>query len=99
VILEALALDLEERGQIDLSECYVDATFVIAKKGGMWCWKDQAGQRYEGHGVFRDGSSSPLVIHAQSATPHEEVTLVEATLARSSFLKEKPQASDRRQGL
>jgi transposase len=39
--------------------------------------------------AFSDGSSSPLAIHAQSATPHE-VTLVEATLA-SSFLKEKSQ--------
>ena len=33
-VLEALARDLEERGQIDLSECFIDATFVIAKKGG-----------------------------------------------------------------
>ena len=43
-VLEALAEDLDERGQIDLSECYIDATFVVAKKGGV-CWKDQAGQR------------------------------------------------------
>jgi len=34
-VLEALAHDLEARGEIDLSECYVDATFVIAKKGGL----------------------------------------------------------------
>jgi transposase len=33
-ILEALAQDLEERGEIDLSECYIDGTFVAAKKGG-----------------------------------------------------------------
>ena len=33
-VLEALADDLEERGQIDLSECYIDGTFVVAKKGG-----------------------------------------------------------------
>ena len=33
-ILEALAEDLEERGEIDLSECYIDGTFVVAKKGG-----------------------------------------------------------------
>jgi transposase len=33
-VLEALAEDLEERGEIDLSECYIDATFVAAKKGG-----------------------------------------------------------------
>ena len=34
-ILEAMARDLEERGEIDLSECYIDAMFVIAKKGGL----------------------------------------------------------------
>jgi transposase len=33
-VLEALAEDLEERGEIDLSECYIDSTFVVAKKGG-----------------------------------------------------------------
>lgn len=32
-ILEALAEDLHRRGKIDLSECFVDATFVGAKKG------------------------------------------------------------------
>ncbi len=38
--------------------------------------------------AFSDGSSVPLAIHTESASPHE-VTLVEATLA-SSFLREKP---------
>jgi transposase len=33
-ILAVLAEDLRERGQIDLSECYVDGTFIVAKKGG-----------------------------------------------------------------
>jgi transposase len=33
-ILEALALDLKERGDLDLSECFIDGTFVVAKKGG-----------------------------------------------------------------
>ena len=37
--------------------------------------------------AFSDGSSSPLALHAESASPHE-VSLVEATLA-SAFLKEK----------
>lgn len=32
-ILETLAQDLEKRGEIDLSECTVDATFVRAKGG------------------------------------------------------------------
>ena len=34
-ILAVLAEDLRERGQIDLSECYVDGTFIVAKKGGQ----------------------------------------------------------------
>jgi transposase len=39
--------------------------------------------------AFSDGSSSPLALHTESASPHE-LTLVEATLA-SGFLKEKPE--------
>jgi transposase len=36
-VLEALARDLEARGEIDLSECFIDGTFVVAKKGGaLW---------------------------------------------------------------
>jgi transposase len=34
-VLEALALDLQARGEIDLSECFIDGTFVVAKKGGV----------------------------------------------------------------
>ena len=34
-ILTALAVDLRDRGKLDLSECFVDATFVGAKKGGF----------------------------------------------------------------
>ena len=34
-ILEVLAEDLRERGQIDFSECYVDGTFIVTKKGGL----------------------------------------------------------------
>src|SRR3712207_4601731 len=33
-VLEALAEDLKERGGLDLSECFIDGTFVVAKKGG-----------------------------------------------------------------
>jgi transposase len=32
-VLEALAEDLRQRGKVDLSECYVDGTFAVAKKG------------------------------------------------------------------
>ena len=33
-ILQALATDLHDRGGIDLSECFIDGTFIVAKKGG-----------------------------------------------------------------
>lgn len=32
-VLKALARDLKRRGKLDLSECFIDATFVSAKKG------------------------------------------------------------------
>jgi len=32
-ILQALARDLEERREIELRECFIDGTFVVAKKG------------------------------------------------------------------
>ena len=34
-IVEVLAEDLRSRGKLDLSECFIDATFVIAKKGAL----------------------------------------------------------------
>jgi hypothetical protein len=36
-IIEALCRDLQDRGGIDLSECFIDGTFSLAKKGGyLW---------------------------------------------------------------
>src|SRR6185437_2072469 len=32
-VLEVLAQDLKERGKLDLSECFIDGTFIVAKKG------------------------------------------------------------------
>ena len=32
-VLEAIARDLRERGGLDVSECFIDGTFVVAKKG------------------------------------------------------------------
>jgi transposase len=32
-VLEALAEDLRVRGGLDLSECFIDGTFIVAKKG------------------------------------------------------------------
>ena len=36
-VIEALARDLEERGGVDMRECFIDGTFSLAKKGGfLW---------------------------------------------------------------
>ena len=46
-ILRTLAQDLKERGDLDLSECFIDGTFVVAKKG------DQGWERPSGAKVRR----------------------------------------------
>ena len=61
-ILEALARDLEERGAINLSECFIDGTFVVAKKGRK-SGKAQAGQGSEAHGYCRRFWSSTRRAH------------------------------------
>lgn len=43
-ILESLARHLEETGRIDLSECFIDGTFVVAKKGDPK-WERPSGAR------------------------------------------------------
>jgi transposase len=43
-ILGALTKDLNERDGLDLSECFIDGTFVVAKKGEGW-WERPSGAR------------------------------------------------------
>ena len=43
-IRRALATDLEERGGLELSECCIDGTFVVAKTGGSE-WERPRGAR------------------------------------------------------
>jgi transposase len=43
-VLEALATDLKERGGLDLSECFIDGTFIVAKKGAD-AWVQPSGAR------------------------------------------------------
>jgi transposase len=36
-VIEALASDLQQRGKIDLSECFIDGSFSLAKRGAhLW---------------------------------------------------------------
>ena len=43
-VLETLAEDLRTRGGWDLSECFIDATFITAKKGAAK-WEKPSGAR------------------------------------------------------
>ncbi len=43
-VLEALATDLKERGKLDLSECFIDGTFIAAKKGAA-AWERPSGAK------------------------------------------------------
>jgi transposase len=43
-ILRALAADLRQRGDLDLDECFIDGTFVIAKKGALR-WERPSGAK------------------------------------------------------
>jgi transposase len=63
-LLRALATDLVERGGIDLSECCIDGTVVVAKQGGR-CGTDHAGPRDEGHGRGRPCWSASRHPHGQ----------------------------------
>jgi hypothetical protein len=43
-ILRALAQDLKDRGGLDLQECFIDGTFVMAKKGALG-WERPSGAK------------------------------------------------------
>lgn len=43
-VLEALAEDLRTRGELELSECFIDGTFIVAKKG-VDVWERPSGAK------------------------------------------------------
>jgi len=45
-ILRAMIKDVKERGKLDLTECFIDGTFVIAKKGAEG-WERPSGARVQ----------------------------------------------------
>jgi transposase len=74
-VLCALANELRESGQMDESECFIDATFSSAKGGG-----DAIGPTKRGKGVkimaIVDRHGLPLAVSTHAAN-HHEVTLVQ----------------------
>ena len=76
-VLRALAQDLEERGQLDLSDCFIDATYAGAKKGAPVSGPPAAaGTKIM---AVADGAGLPLSVSIASASPNA-VTLVDAAL-------------------
>jgi transposase len=90
-VLEALAEDLEKRGNLDLSECFIDGTFVVAKKGGTSVGKTKRGKGTKLMAVV-GRSGLPVSVYTASASPHE-VTLVEETL-ETGFASSEPERLD-----
>jgi ribosomal protein L34 len=84
--LQALADDLHERGGLDLSECHIDGTFVIAKKGAVVATRRGKGTKVM---AVADSAGLPVAVHVTSASPHE-VTLVEETLAKCFVTDKNP---------
>jgi transposase len=71
-VLEALAEDLRSRGKLDLSECFIDGTFVVAKKGAAQ-WERPSGAkvrsswRWQTALVFLSPYTLHLLLHMKSA--------------------------------
>ena len=63
-LLEALARGPEERGGIDLTECFIDGTFTVAKKGAL------KSERLSGAKVRSSWSlQRPRVFHSPCRAP------------------------------
>ncbi len=77
-IIEALAADLYELGGVDLSECYIDRTFCMAKMGA-YLWAKLSGGKGTKIMAITDAGGAVLSVSVHPASPHE-VTLVEQTL-------------------
>lgn len=82
-VLEALAEDLRSRGGLDLSECFIDGTFVVAKKGASQ-WERPSGAkvrsswRWQTAMVFLSPYTLHLLLHMKS---HLSRTLLKAGLS------------------
>ena len=70
-LLKAVAEDVRDRGGLDLSECFIDGTFVMAKKGGA-AWEPPSGAKvarswlWQTALVFLSPSTWPLLRHRKS---------------------------------
>jgi len=77
-ILEELASELSELGKLDPSECYIDATFVNGRGGGLEIGKTKCGKGMKIMAIV-ERSGLPLSLSTHAAN-HHEVKLVQLSL-------------------
>ena len=70
-MLQVIADDLLERGDLDLSECFIDGTFVVAKKGASTWARPSGGKvprswQWQTALVFLSPSTLSLLRHMKS---------------------------------
>ena len=78
-LLEALALDLKARGDLDVREAFIDGSFALDKKGAPRL-ETQSAARAQNIMAVADRHGLPVAVQVESATPHE-VKLVVPTLS------------------
>jgi transposase len=78
-ILAALATDLKERGKLDLSECFIDGTFIVAKKGED-AWVRPSGGKVRSSWQWQ----TALVVLSPLVPPQLRLTRVGWSLPRST---------------
>lgn len=71
-VLTALAQDMEERGKLNVSECFMDGSLIPAKKGGLLSGllsgaKAARSWAFQTSLVFRSPSTWPLLLRMKSA--------------------------------
>jgi transposase len=84
----AESVDLRARGDFNLNECFIDGTFVVAKKRDSER-KRPSGAKGRSSWRWPHGAGLPLAVHTTSDSPHE-VSLVTDTLLES-FVDEFPE--------
>src|SRR6266853_763968 len=74
-VLEAVANELRDRGALDEEECFIDATFVMAKGGGADVGATKRGKGMKIMAIV-DRHGLPLSVSTHAAN-HHEVRLVQ----------------------
>src|SRR6516162_8794024 len=68
-VLMDVANELRDKGALDEAECFINATFVMAKGGGAGDRTDEARKRYENHGSRGSSWIAALGQHACRQSP------------------------------